>query len=218
MSTDHAFEAEARRLYQTRLDRIRNMTPEEQEACARFMMPGYLQRAATLRLNEHWGADDMDVLIAECVQHWRTEHFQSSEEYEQERDRLIEADRQRTLAERQEWARQEAARRNARQRWVDQGNDPRQLGYAERQRVGLDEQDVDTLMEHLRDALEFHTTKTRSQEHIAWWSRVQSAVETGEVPAELMAEFERRSTGVKVGSRFHSLWELTGSILRQLTG
>lgn len=217
MSIDHAFEAEARRLYQTRLARINNMTPEEQEACARYLIPGYLQRAATLRLNELWGAEDMDIQIAQCVEIWRTEKFQSSEEYEAERDRLIEADQARRQSEREEWARQEASRRNARQRWIDQGNDPRQLGYAQRQRAGINEKDVTALMDHLREALEFHKTRTRSQEHIAWWERVQTAVEVGEVPVELQDEYERRSAGVRSDSRFFALWQLTGEIFARLT-
>ena len=94
-ATSQQFEAEARRLHAGRLERIRNMTPEEQQACARFMIDGYFQRAATLRVNELWGPEDMDVQIAECVTHYRMDNFQSSEEYEAERERLVEADRAR---------------------------------------------------------------------------------------------------------------------------
>ncbi|MYE01473.1 MAG: hypothetical protein F4Y03_09360 [Alphaproteobacteria bacterium] len=123
-ATKAEFEAEARRLHGLRLQRIRDMTPEEQQACARFMIDGYFQRAATLRVNELWGPEDMDIQIAECVKHYRIDNFQSSAEYEAERDRLVEADRARRGAEASERARQEAAERNARARWIAQGNDP----------------------------------------------------------------------------------------------
>ncbi len=123
-ATVEEFAAEARRLHAARLERIRNMTPEEQQACARFMIDGYFQRAATLRVNELWGPEDMDIQIAECVKHYRMDNFQNSEEYEAERERLIEADRARRAAEASERARQEAAERNARARWIAQGNDP----------------------------------------------------------------------------------------------
>ena len=94
-ATQAEFEAEARRLHALRLERIRNMTPEEMQACARFMIDGYFQRAATLRVNQLWGPEDMDIQIAECVQHYRMDNFQSSAEYEAERERLVEADRAR---------------------------------------------------------------------------------------------------------------------------
>ncbi len=118
------FEAEARKHHAMRLTRIQAMTPEEMQACAKFMLDGYLQRAATLRLNEIFPVQDLDTQIAKCVEIWRTDNHQSSAEYEAERDRLVEADRARKLAEREEAARIEAAERNARQRWLDQGNDP----------------------------------------------------------------------------------------------
>ena len=123
-ATEAEFEAEARRLHAGRLARIESMTPEEHQACAKFMIDGYFQRAATLRLNELWGPEDMDIQIAKCVEIWRTDNFQNSAEYAAERDRLIEADRARKEAEASERARQEAARRNARARWIAQGNDP----------------------------------------------------------------------------------------------
>ncbi|MYE01032.1 MAG: hypothetical protein F4Y03_07080 [Alphaproteobacteria bacterium] len=123
-ATQAEFEAEARRLHGLRLQRIRDMTPEEQQACASFMIDGYFQRAATLRVNELWGPEDMDIQIAECVKHYRMDNFQSSAEYEAERERLVAADRARKAAEASERARQEAARRNARARWIAQGNDP----------------------------------------------------------------------------------------------
>ena len=123
-ATQEEFEAEARRLHAGRMERIQNMTAEEMQACARFMMDGYLQRAATLRLNEIFTVEDMDIQIARCVDIWRTDNFQSSAEYEAERDRLIEADRARKQAEASERARREAAARNARARWIAQGNDP----------------------------------------------------------------------------------------------
>ncbi len=215
-ATVEEFAAEARRLHAARLERIRNMTPEEQQACARFMIDGYFQRAATLRVNELWGPEDMDIQIAECVKHYRMDNFQNSEEYEAERERLIEADRARRAAEASERARQEAAERNARARWIAQGNDPSVFGAADREKAGLDERDVDTLMEFLRDAIEFHQTRTRSVRHIRWWERVRDAVETGDVDAELVAEAERRGAGARPGGRFYQLWQMTVATLRQL--
>ena len=94
-ATLEELEAEARRLHALRLERIRNMTPEEQQACAKFMIDGYFQRAATLHLNQLWGPEDMDIQIDKCVEIWRIDNFQSSAEYAAERDRLIEADRAR---------------------------------------------------------------------------------------------------------------------------
>ena len=123
-ATQAEFEAEARRLHAERVERIQAMTPEEMQACARFMMDGYLQRAATLRLNEIFTVEDLELQIDLCVDIWRTDNFQSSAEYEAERERLVEADRQRAQAEASERARQEAAERNARARWIAQGNDP----------------------------------------------------------------------------------------------
>ena len=123
-ATQAEFEAEARRLHAERLARIQAMTPEEMTACAKFMMDGYLQRAATLRLNEIFTVEDLDRQIAKCVEIWRTDNFQSSAEYESERDRLVEADRARRAAAASERARLEAAERNARARWIAQGNDP----------------------------------------------------------------------------------------------
>ena len=123
-ATQAEFEAEARRLHALRLERIQSMTPEEQQACARFMIDGYFQRAATLRVNELWGPEDMDIQIEKCVKHYRMDNFQSSAEYAAERDRLIEADRQRKAAEARERAAERAAERRARARWIAQGNDP----------------------------------------------------------------------------------------------
>ena len=126
-ATQAEFEAEARRLHAERLERIQNMTPEEQQACARFMMDGLLQRYATLHLNQLVPVETVDINIAKCVEIWRTDNWQSSEEYQAERERLVAADRARKLAEASERARQEAARRNARARWIAQGNDPAAL-------------------------------------------------------------------------------------------
>ena len=89
------FEAEARKHHAMRLTRIQSMTPEEMQACAKFMMDGYLQRAATLRLNEIFPVQDLDTQIAKCVEIWRSDNHQSSAEYEAERERLVEADRAR---------------------------------------------------------------------------------------------------------------------------
>ena len=94
-ATQAEFEAEARRLHAARLERIQNMTPEEQQACAKFMIDGYFQRAATLHLNQLWGPEDMDIQINKCVEIWRVDNFQNSAEYAAERDRLVEADRRR---------------------------------------------------------------------------------------------------------------------------
>ena len=123
-ATQAEFEAEARRLHGLRLQRIQDMTPEEMQACARFMMDGYLQRAATLRLNELFGPEHLEIQIDRCVEIWRTDNFQNSEEYETERERLVAADSARKAAEASERARQAAAERNARARWIAQGNDP----------------------------------------------------------------------------------------------
>ena len=137
-ATEAEFEAEARRLHAGRLARIQNMTPEEMQACAKFMMDGYLQRAATLRINEIFTVEDLELQIDKCVEIWRTDNFQSSEEYAAERDRLIEADRRRAQADAAERARQEAARRNARARWIAQGNDPTaMIGRGEDQAADL---------------------------------------------------------------------------------
>ena len=123
-ATQAEFEAEARRLHAERVARIQAMTPEEMQACARFMMDGYLQRAATLRTNELFGVADLEIQIDRCVEIWRADNFQNSDEYAAERDRLIEADRARKQAEASERARLQAAERNARARWLAQGNDP----------------------------------------------------------------------------------------------
>ena len=123
-ATQAEFEAEARRLHGLRLQRIQDMTPEEMQACARFMMDGYLQRAATLRLNELFGPEHLEIQIDRCVEIWRTDNFQSSAEHEAERERLVGADSARKAAEASERARQAAAERNARARWIAQGNDP----------------------------------------------------------------------------------------------
>ena len=81
-ATRAEFEAEARRLHARRVEYIDNLTDEEKKACDRFMMPGYLERARELRLNEAgYDAAHVRMQVDECVRHWRTDQWQSSDEY-----------------------------------------------------------------------------------------------------------------------------------------
>ncbi len=77
-ATQAEFEAEARRLHAERLARIEAMTEEENAACEKFMMEGYMDRARTLRVNELFSAADLEIQINDCVRRYREERAASS--------------------------------------------------------------------------------------------------------------------------------------------
>ena len=130
-ATPAEFEAEARRLHAERVKRINSMTPEEQEACKQFMMPGLLDRYRTLTLNQLVPVSTVEMNVAECVKHYRNDLWQSSPEHNQALDTARQrwprdGGRQRAYIEEQEqrFLDRLQSHANARARWVREGHDP----------------------------------------------------------------------------------------------
>ena len=78
-ATQEQFEAEARRTHQLLLDRINDLTEEERVACMKFGMPHVLH--PKLHLNRISSLDALNQNIATCLEHYRNDVWQSSNEY-----------------------------------------------------------------------------------------------------------------------------------------
>ncbi len=206
------FERLAYKHYEERLKRIQNLTPEESQACAKFMMPGYLQRAAAFRNNEIFTVKDLDNQINKCVEIYRNDLRQSGEAYKNEVARLVEADRLRKQAEREEQARLREAEENAKQLWLSQGNDPKVFAKKQTTEEQMDEA---THISFLNEALNFHKTKTKLWGHVNFWNRVKAAVLAGDIDKELHDEILERGAGARPSSRFYHLWQMSMAFARR---
>lgn len=190
--------------------RLNNMTDEEIIACKKFLMPGLMQRYRTYRQNALVKVSDVEIQINACVKMYRDDNRQNSQEYKDELERKVAADRAKKRYEREQWAKQEAERRN----------NESIAKESESKEMSLDEAFEDTvkevLIEKIDEAIQFHVTKTKSYRNIRQWRQIKEAILSGYASNALKSQVSRSAGNARKGGRYYDLWRAVHNMIRDL--
>lgn len=181
--------------------RLNNMTDEEIIACKKFLMPGLMQRYRTYRQNALVKVSDVEIQINACVKMYREDNRQNSQEYKDELERKVAADRAKKRYEREQWAKQEAERRN---------NIAKES--KSRAKTSIDNE----LIEKIDEAIQFHVTKTRSYKNIRQWRQIKEAILSGYASNALKLQVSRSAGNARKGGRYYDLWRSVDNTIHQL--